>query len=163
MFDDFYLNVELIHEDAKVPTRANINDVGFDIYTPQEVMIKPMIEIGYGYNNDSVIFNNYNSILISTGIKVEFPKGYCLKIVEKSGRSAKDQLIIGACIIDPDYRGEIKVNLFNLGNESIIIEKGEKIAQMIVIPVWTGKINVVKKVNEKTDRGEGGFGSTGLK
>ena len=79
MFDDFYLNVELMYEEAKVPTRANLNDVGFDIYAPQDVIIRPMLDIHYqGRSYDSkIVFNSYSSILVNTGIKVEFPKGYC--------------------------------------------------------------------------------------
>jgi len=163
MFEDFYLNVELMYDGAKLPTKANRNDVGYDIYAPEDVLIFPMNHVYEDEDDDSVLIECYNSILINTGIKVEFPKGYCLKIVEKSGRAAKDQLIIGACIIDPDYRGELKINMFNLGYDVIEIKKGEKIAQMIVIPVWTGEIKQVEKVNTDTDRGEGGFGSTGLK
>lgn len=67
------------------------------------------------------------------------------------------------CVIDSSYRGIVHVHLFNNGDEKVIIKKGEKIAQMIIVPIWTGIPEKVDSLDENTSRGKGGFGSTGLK
>lgn len=144
MFEDFYLNVELLNEDAKIPTRANDTDAGLDFYTPLDIIIRPQ-----------------NDKLIPLDIKVEFPNGYALIVKEKSGIATKKKCSIGACVIDSEYRGNCMIHLFNFGYETVSFKKGDKIAQGIIVPIWTGQPKLVKKISVDTDRGEGGFGSTG--
>ncbi|MHB1546416.1 MAG: dUTP diphosphatase, partial [bacterium] len=90
----------------------------------------------------------------------EFPTGYAAIIKEKSGLALKE-IEIKAGVIDHGYRGEVVVLAKNKSKESIIFLPGNKIAQMLILPVWTGEPNLVKKVGDDTDRGSNGFGSTG--
>ena len=104
------------------------------------------------------------SAIIPTGLAVSIPQGYEIQIRPRSGLAAKSKITVlnTPGTIDADYRGEIKVILINLGNKSFLIEKGSRIAQMIVCPVIQVKIQEVDSLN-KTNRGKGGFGSTGNK
>jgi dUTP pyrophosphatase len=104
------------------------------------------------------------SAIIPTGLAVSIPKNYELQIRPRSGLAAKSQISVlnTPGTIDADYRGELKVILINLGEKKFKIEKGLRIAQMILCPVIKA---VLKEVNElkETERGSGGFGSTGVK
>jgi len=144
-FRQFSMDVELVHEDAIMPQRANNSDAGYDVFALETVDIYP--------NKD---------ILIDLGWRCQFSEGFAMIMKNKSGRAVKDKLVLGACVIDSGYRGNIMLHLFNHGNHAITIRKGEKISQFIVIPVWTGAINQVENIDMDSDRGEGGFGSTGL-
>ena len=147
MFKDFYLNIKLVHENAKLPVRANSTDAGMDVFAINPIIIPPQ-----------------EDKCVSLGWICEFPEGYALIVKEKSGRAVKNKLDIGACVIDSTYRGEVHVHLFNNSTtEPVIIEAGEKIAQIIVVPVWTGNPKEVDSIDTNTKRGTGGFGSTGLK
>tara|TARA_B100001559_G_scaffold84950_1_gene70731 strand:+ start:140 stop:580 length:441 start_codon:yes stop_codon:yes gene_type:complete len=101
---------------------------------------------------------------IPTGLALSIPKGYEVQIRPRSGLAAKKKISVlnTPGTIDADYRGEIKVILINHGNESFKIEKGFRIAQMVVCPVVQAKLQEVEDLNE-TERGKGGFGSTGTK
>ena len=104
------------------------------------------------------------SSIIPTGISVSIPVNYEIQIRPRSGLAAKNQISVlnTPGTIDADYRGEIKVILINLGNKTFKVEKGIRIAQMVLCPVEKAKIKEVEDL-EKTDRGSGGFGSTGTK
>ncbi len=100
--------------------------------------------------------------LIATGLFIELPLGYEAQIRPRSGLAIKQGI---TCLnspgtIDSDYRGEIKVILINLSNEDVAIKNGERIAQMVIQKVEKAQLNLVAQINE-TNRGEGGFGSTG--
>lgn len=99
---------------------------------------------------------------IGSGLKAEIPKGYCLLIFARSSLGLKKLIIPNSVgVIDSDYRGEIKVPLISLNEQEITIEQGQRIAQAMLIKV--NKANLIKqKQLTLTDRGEGGFGSTGL-
>ena len=101
---------------------------------------------------------------ISTGLSVSIPEGFELQIRPRSGLAAKQKISVlnTPGTIDADYRGEIKVILINLGQQSFKVEKGLRIAQMVVCPVMQAQLKEVDNLNE-TERGEGGFGSTGTK
>tara|TARA_B100001559_G_C16090081_1_gene434384 strand:- start:146 stop:583 length:438 start_codon:yes stop_codon:yes gene_type:complete len=101
--------------------------------------------------------------IIPTGIALSIPKGFEIQIRPRSGLAAKHQLSVlnTPGTIDADYRGEIKVILINLSNKSFKVEKGLRIAQMIVCPVVQAELKEVDNLNE-TKRGSGGFGSTGI-
>jgi len=100
--------------------------------------------------------------IISTGIHVEIPKGYEGQVRSRSGLAAKQGVFVlnSPGTIDSDYRGEIKVILQNLGVEAFFIEQGDRIAQLVFSPVEQFNFEKVFKLKE-TERGSGGFGSTG--
>ena len=102
--------------------------------------------------------------IIPTGISVSIPKNFEIQIRPRSGLAAKNQISVlnTPGTIDADYRGEIKVILINLGKKTFLIEKGARIAQMVLSPIEKAKIMEVENL-EKTKRGSGGFGSTGTK
>jgi dUTP pyrophosphatase len=101
--------------------------------------------------------------LIPTGLFVEIPQGYECQVRPRSGLALKKGLTVlnSPGTIDADYRGEIGVILINLSNEKVTIESGERIAQLIFAPVVQVFLNETKELSQ-TQRGEGGFGSTGM-
>ncbi len=102
--------------------------------------------------------------LIPTGLAVSIPQNFEIQIRPRSGLAAKNQISVlnTPGTIDADYRGELKVILINLGAKNFIIDKGARIAQMVVCPIVKAKIREVKILDD-TRRGSGGFGSTGTK
>ena len=114
--------------------------------------------------DSSIIINPGKSAIIPTGLALSIPKGFEVQIRPRSGLAAKQKISVlnTPGTIDSDYRGEIKVILINLSQESFKVEKGLRIAQMVVCPVVQAQLKEVNDLNE-TGRGEGGFGSTGTK
>ena len=104
------------------------------------------------------------SQIIPTGLAVAIPKDFEIQIRPRSGLAAKNQVSVlnAPGTIDADYRGELKVILINLSNKSFIVEKGLRIAQMVLCPVVKANLKEVESL-EDTKRGSGGFGSTGVK
>ena len=102
--------------------------------------------------------------LVPTNIKVEIPLGYEIQIRPRSGLAAKNGIGVlnSPGTIDSDYRGEIKVILFNFSDEDFIIKRGDRIAQMIVAKVYRADLIITDELNE-SKRGDGGFGHTGKK
>ena len=102
--------------------------------------------------------------IIPTGIAISVPEGFEVQIRPRSGLAAKHNITVlnTPGTIDSDYRGELKVILINLGKEAFKVEKGFRIAQMVLSPVVKAEINEVQDLND-TERGKGGFGSTGTK
>ena len=102
--------------------------------------------------------------LVPTGLRVEIPAGYEIQVRPRSGLALKHGigLLNSPGTIDSDYRGEIKIIMFNFGKEDFIIRNGERIAQLIVSKVYRADVEEVKDLSETT-RGEGGFGHTGNK
>ncbi len=104
-------------------------------------------------------------VLVPTGLSMEIPQGYEVQVRPRSGLSFKTSLLVvnAPGTIDSDYRGEVKVILGNFGNERFVIEHGERIAQLVVAPVTQGSFVVTEDELSSTQRGAGGFGSTGTK
>ena len=104
------------------------------------------------------------SEIIPTGLAVAIPKNFEIQIRPRSGLAAKSQISVlnTPGTIDADYRGELKVILINLSDKVFVVEKGLRIAQMVLCPVVKAKLKEVTKL-EDTERGSGGFGSTGIK
>ena len=102
--------------------------------------------------------------IIPTGISVSIPKNFEIQIRSRSGLAAKNQISVlnAPGTIDADYRGELKVILINLSNKTCVVERGTRIAQMVLCPIDKAKFKEVDSLDD-TDRGAGGFGSTGLK
>ncbi|WP_461829521.1 dUTP diphosphatase [Aquifex sp.] len=103
-------------------------------------------------------------VLIPTGLVLEIPEGYEGQVRPRSGLALKKGLTVlnAPGTIDADYRGEVKVILINLGSEEVVIEPGERIAQLVIAPVQKVEVIEVQELTP-TERGEGGFGSTGTK
>ena len=114
------------------------------------------------YINTEITIMPGKTAIISTGLAISIPKGFEVQIRPRSGLAAKQKVSVlnTPGTIDSDYRGEIKVILINHGDESFKIEKGHRIAQMIVCPIVQAELIEVDDLNA-TERGEGGFGSTG--
>ena len=113
---------------------------------------------------DSIEIKPGKSEIIPTGLAVVIPKNFEIQIRPRSGLAAKNQISVlnTPGTIDADYRGELKVILINLGNKNFIVEKGLRIAQMVLCPIIKANIKEVETL-ENTKRGSGGFGSTGVK
>lgn len=139
-----YIKV-MLDEGAKMPTRAHEADAGYDLYSPQ----------------DYILMHDHN-VVIDTGVHIQIPKGYVGFLKSKSGLNVKHH-ITGEGVIDSGYTGSIKVKLYNNSPDSLDIyeiNKGDKIIQLVILPILTPKLELVNMF-EETDRGTGGFGSTG--
>jgi len=136
------LKVKRIHENAKLPLYQHKGDAGLDVFSSIDYVL------GTGKVKP-----------IPTGIKVAVPEGHVGLIWDKSGISLKGVHRL-AGVIDSGYRGEVRVVMVNLGDEPFVIEKGMKIAQLLIQPVV--ELEVIETEDlEETSRGEKGFGSTG--
>ena len=114
--------------------------------------------------NTNIDIDPGKTAIIPTGLALSIPKGFEVQIRPRSGLAAKQKISVlnTPGTIDADYRGEIKVILINLGQQSFKVEKGLRIAQMVLCPVMQAQLKEVDDLNE-TERGKGGFGSTGTK
>ena len=112
--------------------------------------------------NESVFLQPLERKLIGTGLYLELPSGYEAQIRPRSGLAYKHGITVlnSPATIDADYRGEIKVLLFNCSNEKFKVNKGDRIAQMVIAAYCKAELVLVEEL-ESTVRGEGGFGSTG--
>ncbi len=149
------LKVRLLREGARAPYRAHRADAGADVYychNPGSGQ-PDVCRIGPGASH-----------VIPTGIRVEVPEGYMLEVKNKSGIASKRQLIVGACVIDSGYDGEVFVNLHNIGESEQQIRPGDRLAQLVLVPIESCDFVVTEgAINEHTVRGAGGFGSTGTR
>ena len=143
------MKIKLLREGAKVPMRATEGSAGYDLCACIEnyITLKPS-EIK----------------IIPTGISVMAEKNTAVMIYARSGLSTKYGISLanGVGVVDSDYRGEVGVALINNGAEDFTVENGMRIAQMVITPVLTPDLIVSDELSE-TERGEGGFGSTGKK
>lgn len=140
--------------EVKDPNRGTPQSAGIDLFIPED-FTHQFIRPG-------------DSILIPAGLKVNVPKDHVFIMMNKSGVATKKRLDVGACVIDEDYQGEIHIHLINVGNESTSLSPGEKIAQCLLMPVVYADVEIVESEEslwegKVTERGEGGFGSTGTK
>ena len=99
--------------------------------------------------------------LVPLDLSFDIPAGWDLSVYNKSGVSTKKHLCKGAELIDSDYTGNVHVHLFNHSDVDVSFKKGDKIAQLVMREVWLGDLEVVDDITKETDRGSGGFGSTG--
>ena len=143
----------MLDKGAKMPTRAHPYDAGLDLYAPKEVLI-PGTEIN-PFTSDVDI----GSATIDTGVHVEIPEGYTGFIKSKSGLNVKYGLTADG-VIDAHYTGSIAVKLYNHTPDNYRIKAGDKIAQLVILPCLLPELEIVDSL-EDTDRGDGGFGSTG--
>lgn len=140
--------------DVKTPVRGTAKSAGLDFFVPNDFPGSHSLIPG-------------DSINIPSGIHVEVPAGYALVVMNKSGVALKKGLQVGACVIDEDYQGEVHLHVTNIGSDLQEIEPGDKLVQMLLIPVLYDDVEVVDFIEElypeSSDRGAGGFGSTGSK
>ena len=132
---------------AKMPTRAHETDAGLDLYSPIETVLPVQSNCTDG------------SVRIDTGVHIEIPAGYVGMIKSKSGLNVNNG-VTSEGVIDSGYTGSIMVKLYNHGKMPLKIEKGQKISQLVLLPIITPDLELVDSL-EDTERGEGGFGSTG--
>jgi dUTP pyrophosphatase len=140
------VKIERMFEDVILPREGTRESAGYDLYSMEDVSMLP----GEVH-------------AISTGLKMEIPQGFLGLIRSRSGQALKKGLCVVADVIDSDYRGEVKVIATNLSTSRIIsFEKGERVAQIIFAPQIYATFELTDNLS-KTERGAGGFGSTGLK
>jgi dUTP pyrophosphatase len=139
------------------PLRANPSDAGLDLrWTPSEAA-ETVMTVPPGA-----------SVLVPTGCTFGIPHGYMMEIKNKSGVAYKRQLLVGACVVDSGYEGEVFVNLHNVGTESQHLEPGDKVAQAVVVPVVHARFVASESPDiyewypiTISNRGDGALGSTG--
>lgn len=164
------LEIKLLSDNATMPTRNNL-DAGYDIYAAETKILEPQ-----------------QKALIATDLAVNIPQGYVGLLTSRSGVSSKTHLVIETGKIDAGYQGHMKINVKNdnevdgaetiflrdISNEKIFeeerniykrgtyqINKGDKLAQLVIVPIWTPELEPVKEFSNETARGQQGFGSTG--
>ncbi len=136
---------------VKNPTRGTDQSAGIDFFVPDDF-------------ENHLLYPNCQ-VNIPSGIKVKIPSCTALIAFNKSGIATKNQLQVGACVVDSDYQGEVHLNLYNRGTEPALIRAGMKLTQFVLVPVIFTEL--VELENEQdlyngvlTERGEGAFGST---
>ena len=143
------INVKKVNKNAKIPFRATTGSAGADLFA----CIEEDILLGPG-----------ERMLIPTGIAIELNNPECgAFIFPRSSVSFKNGVSLANCVgvVDSDYRGEIKVALINHSEEDFVVHNGDRIAQLVILPVILPEFNEADSLNN-TVRGEGGFGSTGI-
>ena len=155
------LEVYKIRAGAKLPVRAHTLDAGMDLfYCPDSTKSSDCFWEPEGEYR----IPPGESCLVPTGLKIIVPMGHMLEIKNKSGIAHKQKLLVGACVVDTGYTGEIYVNLHNIGGHTKTINPGQKIAQAVLVPISICGIRETgtDPAEQNTNRGSGGFGSTGL-
>jgi dUTP pyrophosphatase len=137
------LKVVKLSENATLPQRKSDGSAGYDIYSSEKTDIFPK---GKG--------------MIKTDIAIQVPKGHYGRVAPRSSLAWKDFVDVGAGVIDEDYRGEVKVVLYNHGESLFHVKMGDRIAQLIIEKISYPEVKEVETL-EETERGSGGFGSTG--
>jgi len=150
------LRIYKVRKGAKAPVRAHAADAGVDLFYCPDQTEHPL------YGADYCVHPG-ESRIVPTGIKVEVPYGFMLEIKNKSSVAAKKQLLVGACVVDSGYNGEVFVNLHNVGSRACMLHPGQKIAQAVMIPAEPCVVVECRTdtLNDNSTRGEGSLGSTG--
>ncbi|XP_066885312.1 deoxyuridine 5'-triphosphate nucleotidohydrolase, mitochondrial isoform X10 [Kogia breviceps] len=132
-----------LSEHATAPTKGSERAAGYDLYSAYDYTVPPM-----------------EKALVKTDIQIALPSGCYGRVAPRSGLAAKHFIDVGAGVIDEDYRGNVGVVLFNFGKEKFEVKKGDRIAQLICERIFYPEIEEVQVLDD-TERGSGGFGSTG--
>lgn len=147
------LKFAMMYDDVKRPNRANPSDAGLDLflYSPdKEIKILPG-----------------ESVLLETGLKFEIPHNMMMQIMNRSSMASKRQLLVGASVVDSGFNGQVMINLHNVGRETQTLVHHDKIAQAVVMPIFTPRFSLepadllYQDDITISNRGDGGFGSTG--
>ena len=168
------LQIKLLSDNATMPERHHDTDAGYDIYAAETKILEPQ-----------------QKALVSTDLAVNIPKGYVGLLTSRSGVSSKTHLVVETGKIDAGFQGHMKINIKNelvifspsfyttnevidLNNNSkyhnsdlqkhgsYIIHKGDRLAQLVIVPIWTPELEPVKEFSNESARGHKGFGSTGI-
>ncbi|OJJ47895.1 hypothetical protein ASPZODRAFT_141455 [Penicilliopsis zonata CBS 506.65] len=137
------LLVKKLTEAGRAPTRGSAFAAGYDVYSAKETVVPAK-----------------GKALVDTGIAIAVPEGTYGRIAPRSGLASKHFIDTGAGVIDADYRGEVKVLLFNFSDVDFTVKEGDRIAQLVLERIYTPEVMVVEELEESV-RGAGGFGSTG--
>jgi len=138
------IKIKKLKENAKLPNYAHPGDVGMDLYSMETVIIKPMEHHRFFH-----------------GFALEFPEGNAGIIMDKSSISKAGLIHMGG-VFDAGYRGEYNTHLVNLGSEPYTVEEGDKVSQLVIVPVTIAEIEETDTLSDSA-RGMGAFGSTGRK
>jgi len=128
---------------AHLPTRTSDGAAGYDLYSCEDTLVP-----------------SRGKAIVKTGISIALPDGCYGRIAPRSGLAAKHHIDIGAGVVDKDYRGEVGVVMFNLANSDYPVKQGDRVAQLVLERIFTPPVVEVEDL-DSTERGEGGFGSTG--
>lgn len=136
----------IVNHDDLLPHYQTGNSAGCDLHAVEDLEIK-----------------SGSRALVGTGLKLEIPEGFCGQVCPRSGLALKYGITVlnAPGIIDSDYRGEIKVILYNTSQETFYVKRGDRIAQLLFVPFYQGVFRKSESL-ESSQRGEGGFGSTGV-
>ncbi|GAB0132137.1 hypothetical protein EsDP_00000581 [Epichloe bromicola] len=137
------LQVKKLSDKARLPTRGSAFAAGYDVYAAKETVVPAR-----------------GKVLVDTDISIAVPAGTYGRIAPRSGLASKHFIDTGAGVIDADYRGQVKVLLFNHGETDFEIKEGDRVAQLIIERIYTPEVVEVQELEESV-RGAGGFGSTG--
>ncbi|RKP20494.1 dUTP diphosphatase [Rozella allomycis CSF55] len=138
------LRVKKLSENAQIPKRGSPLAAGYDLYSAVDTVIPPK-----------------GKAIVQTDISIAVPEGTYGRVAPRSGLAVKNFIDVGAGVIDADYRGAVGVVLFNFGEVEFQVKKGDRIAQLILEKIEMADIMEVEDL-DATDRGAGGFGSTGV-
>lgn len=140
------LRIKKLTPDAHLPVKGSEHAAGYDLMSTAEVIVPPS-----------------GKALVPTGLAMAIPIGNYGRIAPRSGLAAKNFIDVGAGVIDADYRGEVKVLLFNFASTEFKVNPGDRVAQLIIEKYTRTEIEEVTEGDlDATERGEGGFGSTGV-
>ena len=148
-----YIEYFRVRENAKPPRRANPSDAGMDLAFAPE-------------SGEALVIEPGDSVICPTGLKFGVPHGYMLQIMNRSSIAAKRSLVVGACVVDAGYDGEVFINLHNIGQHERVIESGDRIAQAVLVPVLCVSPveyeydDLYSRVRVDSNRGDGALGST---
>lgn len=161
---------------VKSPNRAHSYDAGIDFFVPEELLTADFNRVnpnmsGVTLDNTGDFIQHMHMqpnsrVLIPSGVCMNVPEGYALVFMNKSGVSTKKGLIVGGCVVDAEYQGEVHLSLINSSDSPTTISKGDKIVQGVILPVglMTPEIVDLNELFEtKSVRGSNGFGSTDKK
>ena len=132
----------MLDKGAKMPSKAHDIDAGFDLFTPERIVVRAK-----------------DSAVINTGVHIEIPRGYVGFLKSKSGLNVHCG-ITGEGVIDAGYTGSIVAKLYNNGYEPVVFEEGQKIIQIVFLPIPEVELELTDSF-ESTERGDNGFGSSG--
>lgn len=139
------LKIKFLSESATLPTRANATDAGLDLYAAQNMVILAQ-----------------SRAMVKTDLVIEIPEGYYGRVAPRSGLALKNGIDVFAGVVDSSYRGPINVILYNSDDLNFRISEGDRIAQIIIEKHYNFPLEIVNVLSD-TNRGLGGFGSTGIR
>ena len=138
------IKMQKLNKDAQLPTRSHHTDAGLDIYAVEPAELFPGVHA-----------------VLPTGLAMAIPEGFVGIIKPRSGLAVRHSVDVLAGVVDSSYRGEVMVTLIKYSEGRMEIRKGDRIAQMLIVPVCLQTPMLVNRLDD-TERGKGGFGSTGL-